>query len=104
MVSCTVANVIEHFYRNSVWILLRLYHAGRNSADDHGFDDPALTVTCNVADHFTAAGRVTDVNSVLEIERFDESGNVRGIGVHVVAVYRLSGTSMPASIMSDHSV
>ena len=67
MVSCAVANVIEHFYRNSVWILLRLNHAGRNSADNHGFGDPALTVTCNIADHFAAARRVPDVNSVLEI-------------------------------------
>ena len=42
------------------------------------------------------------MDSVLEIKRFDEFSNVSGVGVHVVAVHCLSGTTVPAAIMSDY--
>src|ERR1700692_3402096 len=47
---------------------------------------------------------MTDVNSVLAIKRFDEFGNGGSICVHIIAVHRLSGATVPAPIMSDHSV
>ena len=51
----------------------------------------------------TARG-MTDVNSVLEIKRFDKFGNVGSICVHIIAVHRLSGATVPAPIMSDDPV
>ena len=59
---------------------------------------------CDIARHLAAARKMTDVNSVLEIKRFHEFGNVGSVCVHVVAVRRLRRTTVPTAIMSDYPV
>ena len=54
--------------------------------------------------HLAAAGRMTDVDRVLEIERLDEFRQIVGVRVHVVALPGLAGAPVPASIMRDAAV
>jgi len=58
----------------------------------------------DVADDFTAAGRVADVNRVFEVEGFCDLGDIGRIRVHVVAVGRLGRPSMPPAIVGDDPV
>jgi hypothetical protein len=51
---------------NAVGVLVRLHKCRRNRADDHRFGDSSLTVPCNIANHLAPAGRVPDVNGVLD--------------------------------------
>ena len=63
-----------------------------------------LPCSCDIASHLAAAGGVADVNSILEIKRFHEFGDVGSVGVHVVADRGLCGTAVPAAIMGDDAV
>ncbi len=53
-----------------------------------GLRDAALAVARQVAHDLAAAGRMADMDGVLEIEMRDDCGEVVGIVVHVVAVGR----------------
>ncbi len=55
----------------------------------------------DVSSDFPAAGRVSDVDGVFQVERSREFGEIVRIGVHIVAVERLAGSSVAAAIVSD---
>ena len=57
-----------------------------------------------VADHLTAAGRVPDVDRVVQIEMLDHRRQIVGVVVDVVAVAGLSGPPVPAPVGGDHAV
>jgi hypothetical protein len=47
---------------------------------------------------------MTDMDRVLEVERFDQLREVVGIGIHVVAAPGLARPAMAAAIMGDAAV
>ena len=51
-----------------------------------------------------AAGRMTDVNGVLQIEMRRQSRKVVGIVIHVMAVAGLAGPAVAATVMGDDSI
>ena len=61
-------------------------------------------MTADVARHFAAAGRMADVDRVLQIECFDQRRQIVGVGVHIVAVPGLAGAAMAAAVMRDAAV
>jgi hypothetical protein len=61
-------------------------------------------VAGDIARDLTAAGRVADVDRVLQIELLNQFRQVVGVGVHVVAGPWLAGPPMPAAIMGDRAV
>ena len=61
-------------------------------------------MAADVAGDFAAAGRVADMDRVLQVERFDELRQVVGVGVHVVAVPGLARSAMAAAVMGDAAV
>src|ERR1700733_14657362 len=52
----------------------------------------------DVAGNFSAAGRVTDVDCVLEVEIFGEGREIVRVGIHVVAVPGLGGTAVASPV------
>ena len=58
-------------------------------------------VAADVARDLAAAGRVADVDGVLQVERLDERGEVVGVRVHVVAVPRLARAAVAAAVVGD---
>ena len=58
----------------------RLQHRGRHGADQHGLRDALRAVAADVAGDLAAAGRVADVDRVLQVERLDERREVVGVG------------------------
>ena len=63
-----------------------LQHQRRYGADQHGLCDALGAVPADIAGDFAAAGRMPDMDRVLQIELLDELGQIVRIGVHVVAV------------------
>ena len=74
MVRRAVANAVDDFLRHAVGILFRLHEQRRNRADEHRLFHAALAVPRDIARDFAAAGRVADVDRVLEIELLDDLG------------------------------
>src|SRR5207249_1034930 len=65
---------------------------------------PICPVPADVAGDFAPARRVTNVDRILQIQRFDERREVVSVRVHVVAVPRLAGAAMPAPVMGNAAV
>ena len=59
---------------------------------------------CQVVHHLAAAGRMADVNGVLQIEMRRHRREVVGIVIHVVAVAGLGGSAMAAAVMGDDAI
>ena len=58
----------------------------------------------DIAGDLAAAGRMTDMDRVPEIERRRQFGDVGGIGVHLVAGRGLAGPAVAAAVMRDDPV
>src|SRR5208283_1688989 len=58
----------------------------------------------NVACNFSSAGRVADMNRILQVQLFRKSRQIVGVGVHLVAIPGLVGTALPSPVMRDHSI
>src|ERR1700677_267027 len=104
MVRCAVADPIEYFDGNAAWIFLRLDHDGWYGADQYRLGHATLAMACDITGDFATAGGMTDVDGILEIERFRELGHVCGIGVHFIAGHGLGGTAMSTTIMGNDAV
>src|SRR6266487_5508585 len=63
--------------------------------------DLAFAVARDVMHHFAAAGGVTNMHGVLEVEMRGQRRQIVGVTIHVVAVARLCGATMSAPIMGD---
>ena len=50
-----------------------------------------------------AAGRVADMDGVLEVERVGQRRDVGGVGVHLVAGVGLGRAAVAAAVMRDHA-
>jgi hypothetical protein len=60
--------------------------------------------TSLVTRDLTAASRVADQHGILQTRFFDQFRQIVGVLIHVVAIPRLVGTSMPATVMSDDAI
>jgi hypothetical protein len=74
---------------------------GGTARDEHGLGHALGAVAADVARHFAAAGRVADQHGVLQVQRFDDGGEVVGVGVHVVAVPGLARAAVAAAVVRD---
>ena len=81
-----------------------LHEGRRNRADEDRLGDRALAVPRDIARHLAAAGRMADMDGILEIERLDDLGDVGRVGVHVVAVRRLGRAAVAAAVVGDHAI
>ena len=52
----------------------------------------------------TTAGRMTDVNGVLQIEMGSHRREIIGVVIHVMAISRLRRSAVAAPVMSNHAV
>ena len=98
------AQLIEDLDRQCRRIGRRLEHQRRHGADQHRLGDALRSVAADVARHLAAAGRMSDVDGILEVELGDELGEIVGVGVHVVAGPGLAGAAMPAAVVRDAAV
>src|ERR1022692_1419475 len=58
----------------------------------------------NVTGNFSTAGGVTHMDGVFQVELFREGCEIVGVGVHVVTIPGLSGTTVPSPVVRDHSI
>ena len=66
--------LIEDFHRQAAGIGRRLQHQRRDCADQHSLGHALGAVAADVAGDFAAAGRVADMDRILQVERLDELG------------------------------
>lgn len=93
--------IVEHIQGQSSGISRGLQHQRRHRADEHRPGHPLGTVSADAAGRFAAAGGVPHVDHVLQVQRFHESGQVVGLGVHVIAVPGPDRAPMAPAVMSD---
>lgn len=81
-------------------------HDRRDGADQHGLGDTALRFAeiGNVTRHFAAAGGVSDVNRIAQIELFEDGGSIGGIVVEIMPLAHLLRPAVSATIMRDDPV
>jgi hypothetical protein len=95
---------IKDFLGKATWIGLGLDHQRRNCADNRGFRYSALAMPRYVVDHFAAAGRMTHMDGVRQIQIRCQRCEVVGIVVHVMAVAGLARPSVAAPVMGDDPI
>ena len=61
-------------------------------------------MSADIASYLATACGVSDVDRALQVELFDESGEVIGISVHVVAVEGLSRPSVTTPVVRDRPI
>ena len=81
-----LADPVEDIDGQAAGIARGLEHDRWHSPDEHGLADPGCAVSADIAHDFAASGGVADEDRVVEVERFDELGQVVGVVVHVVAL------------------
>jgi hypothetical protein len=54
--------------------------------------------------HLAAAGRMADMNGVLQIKMRRQGRKVVGIVIHVMTLARLAGPAMATAVMRDHAI
>src|SRR5437016_5263527 len=59
---------VEDFLRQAPWIRRRLYHERRHRADDGRLGHSALAMPSQIMDYLAAAGGVTDMHRILQVE------------------------------------
>ena len=64
-------------------------------------DTALAAILCNVTGDFAAAGRMADMDGVLQVEMRGKLGDIGGVGVHFIAGFRLAGTAVSAAVMGD---
>src|ERR1043166_10313 len=60
-------------------------------------------MAANIAGDFAATGRVAYQRHVLQIEGFNDGGQILGIAVHIVSFRGLARSSVAAAVMRDHA-
>ena len=61
-------------------------------------------MTGEMTHHLTAAGRMADVNRILQVEMISDGLQIVGIMVEVVAIGYLRRTTVPAPIMGNDPI
>jgi hypothetical protein len=64
----------------------------------------ALTVLRDIVGSFAAAGGVTDMDGISQVEVLDHGGNVGGVMIHVVPIAHLRRSTMAAPVMGYDAV
>ena len=89
------------FFGRPFGLAVRLQHQRRHRADDRRLRHPALAVPPEVVHDLAAAGRMADMDGILQVEMRGHRREVVGIMIHVVAVADLAGAAMAAPVMGD---
>src|SRR5690606_17977450 len=97
------AHVVEELARDAGGVVGTLHQARRDGADEDYARHALAAVPTDVAGDLSAAGRVADQHHVPEIEFFDDTGEVVGVGVHVVARPRLVRAPVAPAVVRDHA-
>ncbi|CAG9194520.1 hypothetical protein BGLA2_1110064 [Burkholderia gladioli] len=101
-----LTEAVEHLDGQAFGVGIGLLHERGHRADQYRLRDAPgrLAMLGDIAGDFTAAGRVADVDGVLQVERLDHGEGVGRVMVHVVSVRYLRRAAMPATIVGDHAI
>src|ERR1700733_5073369 len=95
---------VEDFLGKPARIGLRLHHQRRHRAYQDSLRYPAFAMPPYITCYLTAAGRMADVDGILQIEMRRQGCQVVCIMIHVVAIARLTGSAVASSVMCDDAV
>src|ERR1019366_7254347 len=98
------ADFVEDLHWQAAGIGRRLQHQWRDRGDQRCLDHAFRAVAADIAGDFTTSSGEADQNRAFEVERFDQSREVIGVGVHVVASPGLARAAMASTVMSDRAI
>src|SRR5882724_9367849 len=96
--------IVEHRFGQAEWIGRGLHHQRWHGADDRRLRYILIAMTGEITHHLAAAGRMADVNRILQVEMVSDGLQIVGIMVEVVAVGYLRRTAVSAPIMGDDAI
>src|SRR5882672_5197917 len=99
-----LANLIENFEWSAARILVGLDHDWWDGADQHCLSDPSFAISSDITRDFSATRRMADVNSVAQVELFDQLVNISRVRIHLVAGYGLGGTPMASTVVRNYAI
>src|SRR4029077_12784889 len=95
---------VEYFLGKTKRIGFCLHHERRHRADQSCLDRPAFAMPSQIVRHLAAAGGMTDMDGVAQVEMRRQSRQVVGIMVHIVAVGSLGRATMSTAIVGDDAI
>jgi len=96
------ADAVNYRGRDAIGIGRGLHQHRRDRADQHRLRRPAIAaVARDIARHFAAAGRMADMDRVLQAELRGDRGDIGGVGVHVVAGRAGARATVATPVMRD---
>ncbi len=96
-----LAEAVKHLHGQTAGTGLCLEHDRWHRSHEHSLGNPCRAMAADVAGHFPAACRVTDHHHVSQVQQLKQLRHIVSILVHVIAIPRLAGTSMPAAVVRD---
>src|SRR5664280_2033355 len=98
------ADLVEDLHWQAAGIGRSFQHQRRDCGDQRCFGQAFRAVATDIAGNFATTRGEADQSRVFEIERFDESRQVIGVGIHVVAGPRLARAAMATTVMGDRAI
>ena len=95
---------VEHLERQAAGVGWCLHHDRWHGADEHQLRDPALAVAGDGAGRLAAAGGVTDMDGVAQVQLRDDLGDIGRVVVHVVPLPDLGRPAVAAAVVGDDSI
>lgn len=92
---------VEDFDWQALGVGLGFQHQWWHRRNQPGLGQALGAVPADIPGDFATAGGETEENHVVQVQMFDQFGEVVGVVIHVIAVPRLAGASVPPSIVSD---
>src|SRR6266550_4787004 len=96
--------IVEHRFGQAYRIGRGLHHQRRHGADDRRLRYILIAMTAEITHHLSAAGRVADVNCILQVEMVSDGLQIVGIVVQVVTIGYLRRTAVAASVVGDDPI
>src|ERR1019366_6783835 len=98
------ADFVEDLHWQAAGIGRRLQHQWRDSGHQNCLDHAFRAVAADIAGDFSTASGEADQSRAFEVERFDQSREVIGVGIHVVASPGLARSPMATTVMGDRAI
>src|ERR1700685_156140 len=98
------ADLVKYRQGQATRVVLRLQHDRRHCTNEDGLRHALGSVPANVTRNFAPSSRVPNESDVLQIELFDERGQVIRVSIHLVAIPRLAGAAVASAVVGNGAI
>src|ERR1041385_9567704 len=101
MVEKTSPQLVEEFHGKSLGVRSGLHHERRHGGNQYGCGHALCAMASDVACNLASACGVTYKSDILEIQFFNHSCQIVGVGIHVISRRRLARAAVTTAVMRN---